>query len=143
MPVTTRRQLLAATALIGLSAGDAVARTYTNRPPMRPGEAYPPPDAFRPGGWVFLTPAEAATLDAIVDRLIPADELGAGGKEAGCTTFIDRQLAGPYGSYEWLYMKGPFSAKPLPFQGIQSPLTPHSNANSRDEGPSTISTSSQ
>ena len=66
MPVTTRRQLLAATALIGLSTGEAVARSYSNRPPMRPGEAYPPPDAFRPGGWMFLTPAEAATVASVV-----------------------------------------------------------------------------
>ena len=128
MPATTRRQLLAATALIGLSTAGisaaASARSYTTRPPMRPGEVYPPPDAFRPGGWLFLTPQEAATLDAITDRLIPADELGAGGKDAGCTVFIDRQLAGPYGTYEWLYMKGPFAEKPLPFQGIQSPLVP-------------------
>nr|WP_241749336.1 gluconate 2-dehydrogenase subunit 3 family protein [Pseudoroseomonas aerophila] len=63
-------------------------------------------------------------VDAIVTRFIPADDLSPSGKDAGCTVFIDRQLAGPYGTYEWLYMKGPFSANPLPTQGIQSPLVP-------------------
>jgi gluconate 2-dehydrogenase gamma chain len=76
------------------------------------------------GPWIYLTPAEAATIDAIVDRLIPPDELGAGGKDAGCTVFIDRQLAGPFGGHDWLYMQGPFSPDPLPSQGLQSPLTP-------------------
>jgi gluconate 2-dehydrogenase gamma chain len=38
-------------------------------------------------------------VEAIVDRLIPADELtlGLGGKDLGCAVFIDRQLAGQYG----------------------------------------------
>jgi len=40
------------------------------------------------------------------------------------TTFIDRQLTGPYGGHDWLYMQGPFSSAPLPSQGLQSPLTP-------------------
>src|ERR1700685_2767518 len=30
----------------------------------------------------------------------------------------------PYGGHECLYMQGPFSANPLPTQGLQSPLTP-------------------
>ncbi|WP_367615430.1 gluconate 2-dehydrogenase subunit 3 family protein [Teichococcus aerophilus] len=71
-----------------------------------------------------MTADEAAMVDAIVTRFIPADDLSPSGKDAGCTVFIDRQLAGPYGTYEWLYMKGPFSANPLPTQGIQSPLVP-------------------
>ncbi len=122
MPGSTRRQLLAASALLGLS-GTALARSYTERPPWRPGEAYPPP-ALNPGGWHYLNAAEVAALEAIVDRLIPADELSPGGREAGCVVFIDRQLAGPYGTHEWLYMRGPFAEQPLPQQGLQSPLTP-------------------
>jgi gluconate 2-dehydrogenase gamma chain len=122
MPSSTRRQLLAATALVGLTS-TAIGREITGRLPWKPNEAYPPA-LVRPGGWHYLTAEEAATLDAIVERLIPADENGPSGKDAGCTVFIDRQLAGPWGGYEWYYMRPPFAEKPLPFQGIQSPMVP-------------------
>jgi gluconate 2-dehydrogenase gamma chain len=46
-----------------------------------------------------------------------------GGKDAGCAVFLDRQLAGPFGRAEGLYMKGPFE-KGSPQQGDQSPHTP-------------------
>ncbi len=52
--------------------------------------------------------AEAATVEAFVDRLIPADDLSPGGKDCGCAVFIDRQLAGPYGRFDGYYMSGPF-----------------------------------
>lgn len=45
------------------------------------------------------------------------------GKDAGCAIFIDRQLAGPYGDFERLYMHGPFQDG-TPQQGDQSALTP-------------------
>jgi len=122
MPLTTRRHLLSATALVAFSSS-ALARSVSGRLPWSPNEAYPP-EIVRPGGWLFLRPEEVATLDAIVSRLIPADDLSPSGKDAGCTVFIDRQLAGPWGSYDWYYMQGPFAEKPLPQQGIQSPLTP-------------------
>ena len=61
-------------------------------------------------------------MDAIVDCLIPTDDLGTGAKDAGVTTFIDR--TGPFGGPDWLYMQGPFSSTPLPTQGLQSPLLP-------------------
>ena len=73
---------------------------------------------------MFLRPEEAAAVDAMLARLIPADELGPGAKETGGTVFIDRQLAGPYGGHDWLYMTGPFPSDPLPTQGMQSPNTP-------------------
>lgn len=122
MTGTTRRHLLAATALYSLG-GTAVARVVTKALPWSPNEAYPAIPATS-GPFLFLTATEAETVDAIVARLIPADELGPGGKEAGCTVFIDRQLAGPYGNHDWLYMQGPFPPNALPSQGLQSPLTP-------------------
>lgn len=124
MPPTTRRQLLSATALLALTAAlPAQARSITAGLPWQPNEAYPPRPAG-PGGWVFFRDEEAAAVDAIVARLIPADDLGPGAKEAGVTTFIDRQLAGPFGGHDWLYMQGPFPANPLPSQGLQSPIVP-------------------
>jgi gluconate 2-dehydrogenase gamma chain len=118
----TRRNLLASAALLIMTTGVS-ARVVTRVLPWRPNEAYPVPPVV-PGGYLFFTPAEAATVDAIVDRLIPTDELGVGARDAGVTTFIDRQLMGPFGGHDWLYMQGPFSSTPLPTQGLQSPLVP-------------------
>ncbi|WP_426958669.1 gluconate 2-dehydrogenase subunit 3 family protein [Muricoccus radiodurans] len=101
----------------------ASAATIRETLPWSPGEVYPPETA-RPGPWLFFTAEEAATVEAVVDRLIPADELGPGGKEAGCAIFIDRQLAGPYGRADGVYMQGPFPEGALPQQGFQSPQTP-------------------
>ena len=77
-----------------------------------------------PGPWVFFTAEEGAAIEAIVAHLIPADDLSPSGKDAGCAVFIDRQLAGPYGRAEGVYMQGPHPANPLPTQGFQSPFTP-------------------
>src|SRR5882672_1491502 len=118
----TRRSLLASTALLFTATG-AGARVVTKVLPWKPNEAYPIAP-IAPGGYLFLTAQEAAIVDAFVERLIPTDDLGAGAKDAGVTTFIDRQLTGPYGGHDWLYMQGPFSLTPLPSQGLQSPLTP-------------------
>lgn len=118
----TRRLLLAATTLLGLP-GSGLGRSLHDGLPWTPNEAYPP-RAVGPAPFVFFQPEEAAAVDAIVARLIPADDLGPGAKEAGVTTFIDGQLAGPHGGHDWLYMQGPFPADPLPTQGLQSPLIP-------------------
>jgi gluconate 2-dehydrogenase gamma chain len=118
----TRRNLLASAALL-ITTSAASARVVTKVLPWRPNEAYPVKPVV-PGGYLFFTAQEAAIVDAVVDRLIPTDDLGAGAKDAGVTTFIDRQLTGPFGGNDWLYMQGPFSATPLPTQGLQSPLTP-------------------
>jgi gluconate 2-dehydrogenase gamma chain len=118
----TRRNLLASAALLIATQGVS-ARVVTKVLPWQPNQAYPLQPVI-PGGYLFFTPAEAATVDAIVDRLIPTDDLGPGAKDAGVTTFIDRQLTGPFGGHDWLYMQGPFSSTPLPTQGLQSPLLP-------------------
>jgi gluconate 2-dehydrogenase gamma chain len=118
----TRRNLLASAAFL-VTTSSATARVVTKVLPWRPNEAYPIAP-ITPGGYLFFTASEAAMVGAMVDRLIPTDDLGAGAKDAGVTVFIDRQLTGPYGGHDWLYMQGPFSASPLPSQGLQSPLTP-------------------
>ena len=73
--------------------------------------------------WLFLMQPEADFLDAAVARLIPADELGPGAKEAGVTVFIDRQLASSWGTHGRNYRQGPWP-EGTPQQGYQSPLTP-------------------
>lgn len=73
--------------------------------------------------WCSSPPEEANVVGAIADRLIPADDLSIGGKEAGCVQFIDRQLAGTYGRAASLYRLGRF-IKGTPEQGTQSSFTP-------------------
>jgi gluconate 2-dehydrogenase gamma chain len=72
---------------------------------------------------VYLTPAELTFVEAAVARIIPSDELGPGAKEAGVATFIDHQLAGPYGRAETWYMQGPWRDGTKQ-QGYQLKLTP-------------------
>ena len=73
--------------------------------------------------YAFLTAPEAAFIEAAVDRFIPADELKPSGTDCGGAVFIDRQLAGAWGSGDRTYMQGPWQ-KGVPTQGYQSPLTP-------------------
>ena len=73
--------------------------------------------------YMFLTQPEAAFIEAAVARLIPADELGPGAKEAGVAFFIDRQLFGGWGTMARMYRLGPWP-EGTPQQGYQSPLTP-------------------
>lgn len=74
-------------------------------------------------GRLFLNDAEAAFVAAVVDVMIPADDVGPGGVEAGVVTFIDRQLAGAWGSGARMYLGGPWP-EGTPQQGYQLPLTP-------------------
>ena len=98
------------------------AATYSGSLPWLP-ETSAPPTPVTPGGWLFFSAPEARAIEAIVDRLIPADHLSPGGKETGCAVFIDRQLAGPYGRSDALYMRPPF-AKGIPQQGYQGEAPP-------------------
>src|SRR3954463_12573550 len=103
----SRRSLLVSTAALLVAAGSARARTFSGMMPWEQGTAAPPVPV-RPGPWQFFTADEAAAIEAIVDRLIPADELGPGGKDAGCAVYLDRQLAGPFGIGAGLYLQPPF-----------------------------------
>lgn len=120
----SRRGLLAGAAVILVSASPigALARVVRGVRPWHPSQAEPPRQV-KVGPWQFFTPLEAEIVDAAVARLIPADELGPGGREAGCTTFIDYQLAGFFGRFDRLYMRPPFAVG-TEQQGLQSPITP-------------------
>jgi gluconate 2-dehydrogenase gamma chain len=71
----------------------------------------------------YLTQPEVRFLDAAVARLIPADELGPGAKEADVTYFIDQQLVSSWGTHGRNYRMGPWP-EGTPQQGFQSRLTP-------------------
>ncbi len=119
----TRRALLTSTAVV-LFIAPALARAASIKGglPWSPGRA-DPPEQVRPGPWHYFTADEGAAIEAMVDRLIPADADTPGGKDVGCAVYIDRQLAGPFGRYAGRYMSGPFRSG-TEQQGPQSSSTP-------------------
>ncbi|HEY0687326.1 MAG TPA: gluconate 2-dehydrogenase subunit 3 family protein [Steroidobacter sp.] len=71
----------------------------------------------------FFNGDEAAFVEAAVDTLIPADEVGPGALELGVAVFIDRQLNSGYGRGDRMYLQGPF-IEGTPEQGYQLRMTP-------------------
>jgi gluconate 2-dehydrogenase gamma chain len=70
-----------------------------------------------------LSPDEATFIESLVNILCPADEYTPSGVDCGLATYIDRQLAGPYGKGDGRYQRGPFKSG-KPELGLQLPLTP-------------------
>ena len=108
----------AATPLASTAAQAQAHDTHMHDAPAKPAAAI---DAL--SGWTFFNPDEATFVKAALDVLIPADPTGPGAVEAGCATYIDRQLAGAFGRGARLYLQGPF-LEGTPQQGYQLPLTP-------------------
>jgi gluconate 2-dehydrogenase gamma chain len=71
----------------------------------------------------FFENDERNFIRAAIDRLIPADQFGAGAVEASVDRFIDAQLAGPFGQAVGIYMQAPFHLGDEE-QGYQLPFTP-------------------
>jgi gluconate 2-dehydrogenase gamma chain len=74
-------------------------------------------------GYEFLNLDEAAFVEALVDHMVPADDLSPKGTDIGLNIYIDRALAGAWGKGDRLYMQGPWK-QGAPSQGYQLPLTP-------------------
>jgi gluconate 2-dehydrogenase gamma chain len=74
-------------------------------------------------GYEFLNLDEAAFVEALVDHMVPADEVSPKGTDLGVNVYIDRALAGGWGKGDRLYMQGPWKLG-APSQGYQLPLTP-------------------
>ena len=104
-----RRDLLAGTAMLLFSATTVRAASIVGQLPWTP-NAGDPPSKIKLGPWEFFTGEEGRTMEALADRIIPADSETPGGKDSGCAVFVDRQLAGPYGRQEGLYVRPPFQA---------------------------------
>ena len=100
----------------------AVTTVLPQAAPAQPASA-PPPDAIPGAGYVFLNPEEALFIEAVVDHMVPADELSPMGTDIGINVYIDRALAGGWGKGDRLYMQGPWK-EGTPSQGYQLPLTP-------------------
>jgi gluconate 2-dehydrogenase gamma chain len=110
-----------------LGAGTAVAAGLAPTPGAQAQTPQPEPTApvVVPDSepLLTLTASEHAFFVAAADTIVPADELSPSGSECGVATFIDRQLAGAYGSGARLYRDGPFP-KGKPELGYQLALTP-------------------
>jgi len=71
----------------------------------------------------FFTAGEARVVQAACERILPKDANGPGATEAGVVIYIDRQLAGPYGSDKYRFTQGPF-VESVPEHGYQGKQTP-------------------
>ena len=92
-PIARRHFLLGAGTAV--AAGLAPAAPVAAQTPLASPSA---PSATEPEPLLTLTATEHAFFAAAADTIIPADELSPSGSECGVATFIDRQLAGAYGT---------------------------------------------
>jgi gluconate 2-dehydrogenase gamma chain len=111
---TTRRSFLAGTAA-GAALSVMAFRARAQAAQEVPLAEYQPE---------YLSAAEYAFVMAATARLIPSDGDGPGAMETRVPVFIDRQLAGDFGTAADLYMEGPFNPEADPTLGTQSPLNP-------------------
>jgi gluconate 2-dehydrogenase gamma chain len=98
------------------------AATIAGKLPWAP-NAGNPPSPFKLSSWQFFSGDEGRAMEALADCIIPPDPQTPGGKDAGCAEFVDRQLAGPYGRQEGLYLRPPFQSG-MKNQGHQSEKGP-------------------
>ena len=87
----SRREMLKRTAVAG-AMGAVPARVLAQAETTEP--------------YASLTPAEGATLEAIVARLIPSDASGPGALEAGASRYIDRALGDALARWRDAYSAG-------------------------------------
>src|ERR1700722_10959715 len=118
-----RRDFLKSAVVGGAAAagGTAALAAPETTPAQQPAPATPP--APQAAGYEFLNLDEAAFIEALVDHMVPADEISPKGTDLGVNIYIDRALAGGWGKGDRLYMQGPWKLG-SPSQGYQLPLTP-------------------
>jgi len=99
------------------------AKTFTGG--AEPWRAVPPAPLRAVDGrkLVYLSPDEAQLIGSIFDVLIPEEDGTMGAVDAGCVTFLDHQLAGPFGQGKDDYRSGPV-VQGTPQQGPQDIDTP-------------------
>jgi gluconate 2-dehydrogenase gamma chain len=118
-----RRDFLKTAVASGAAAAGGTATIATPETARAEQSSPAAPAAAEPAGYAFLNLDEAAFVEALVDHMIPADEISPKGTELGVNIYIDRALAGAWGKGERLYMQGPWKLG-TPSQGYQLPLTP-------------------
>ena len=123
MNKVTRRSFVAG---IGVASMVPAASALSGDPtPAAQPESHTPlgTQAAAPAVYLFFNASEAAFIEAACERLIPADEHGAGALAAGVPNYLDKQLGGAWGAGERLYRSGPWTAGSAS-QGYQLPFTP-------------------
>jgi len=105
----SRRELLKRVGIVGAAAAAVPARVLVPDAAMAP----PVETSFSPQAGTLprealetFTAAEAATIEAMVARLIPSDENGPGAREARAAHYIDRALSGALASSLEAYRNG-------------------------------------
>lgn len=101
---------------IGMTALAATEHSPSPKPPSAPVASDFQPTFFNKEEWAFV--------QAVVSRLIPADDLGPGALEAGAAEFIDKQMNTPYATGALWFMQGPFVADAPSEMGYQLQLVP-------------------
>jgi gluconate 2-dehydrogenase gamma chain len=118
-----RREFLASVSVIGAASASVHALAPVAAQAQTGSQAAPAQHAAEAAGYAYLKPVEQAFVEALVDHMIPKDELTGSGTELGLATYIDRALAGSWGKGDRLYKDGPWQ-RGTPNQGYQLPLTP-------------------
>jgi gluconate 2-dehydrogenase gamma chain len=118
-----RRDFLKGAVVGGAAAAGTAAIATPEIAQAEPPAAPAPAAVPEPAGYAFLNLDEAAFVEALVDHMVPADEISPKGTDLGVNIYIDRALAGAWGKGERLYMQGPWK-QGSPSQGYQLPLTP-------------------
>ena len=118
-----RRDFLKGAVVGGAAAAGGTAAIATPEIALAQQAAPAAPATAEPAGYAFLNLDEAAFVEALVDHMVPADEISPKGTDLGVNIYIDRALAGAWGKGDRMYMQGPWK-RGTPSQGYQLPLTP-------------------
>ena len=109
----SRRQFVATVGAV-VGAVEVAAPPPAVASPPQPGQTTAPAPAATTetqaathvGGYQFLGVGEIAIVQAVANRIIPADDLGPGAGDAGVAVYIDRALAGFYRDNQPDYHRG-------------------------------------
>jgi gluconate 2-dehydrogenase gamma chain len=107
---------------VAAAGGAAVTAGVIPQPALAQQPAAPSIAAAAPV-YEHLNLDEQAFVEALVDHMVPADDLTPKGTDLGINIYIDRALGGAWGRGDRLYMQGPWKVG-VPSQGYQLPLTP-------------------
>jgi gluconate 2-dehydrogenase gamma chain len=116
-----RREFLTSVSVVGAASVHALAPVAAEA--QTASQAAVAQHTEEAAGYTYLKPVEQAFVEALVDHMIPKDELTGSGTEIGIATYIDRALAGSWGKGDRLYKEGPWQ-RGTANQGYQLPLTP-------------------
>lgn len=104
--------------LSGMSLGGLLLYSLAGKPTLVDAQNGPSKVSLR-----FFTEQEGQVIVAACERIFPADESGPGATQANVMIYIDRQLAGPYGTDKYRYTHPPF-VESIPEHGYQGKENP-------------------